>query len=259
MPEYAMKWRPYVMGRGVRCYEELHRPAMKSNSWWLQPTNFSKICSSNWIFLASEVEVVALVEVTTELPLLVPLPAELSILESSWPTEHLKKDLPLPFSCSVVSFLCLHPSLCPACSCLSTIGSSDSELASNAGCKPYNALFVCAPKPYKTCTAKHSCWTACVTEHLLSEARLIRGGSKGQLNPEVLVAPCLKRATSCELFSGIALTSGATSVLSPPLPQKQNRQRRIHKARSAPPINERAYPQGPWLTPWGKWERGAQT
>lgn len=65
MPEYAMKWRPYVMGRGVRCYEELHRPAMKSNSWWLQPTNFSKICSSNWIFLASEVEVVALVEVTT--------------------------------------------------------------------------------------------------------------------------------------------------------------------------------------------------
>ena len=79
------------------------------------------------------------------------------------------------------------------------------------------------------------------------------------LNSMVCDSVSLKRATSCELFSGIALTSGAISVLSPPLPQKQNRQRRIHKARSAPPINERAYPQGLWLTPWGKWERGAQT
>lgn len=171
----------------------------------------------------------------------------------------MKKDLPLPFSCSVVSFLCLHPSVPQKAS---------AQLHKLFNMSAWQCRFCMVWVHIQTahCTACSRHWKQ--AQNLRSRSskgrskqdkEKIRGGSKGQLNPEVLVAPCLKRATSCELFSGIALTSGATSVLSPPLPQKQNRQRRIHKARSAPPINERAYPQGPWLTPWGKWERGAQT
>ena len=41
MPEYAIN---KALRNGERVgYEELHRPAMKSNSWWLQPTNFKNM------------------------------------------------------------------------------------------------------------------------------------------------------------------------------------------------------------------------